>query len=83
MLVLDENLTLNERPAMLVGGIVGWEEGQNDLFNPQSPRNRDDCLAPFRVLRSKAVERGIELHTLDVSAYIRYFGCDIVGRHIP
>ena len=66
MLVLDQNLTLNERPAMLVGGIVGWEEGQDDLFNPQSPRNRDDCLAPFRVLRAKAAERGIELHTLDV-----------------
>jgi len=66
MLVLDQNLTLNKRPAMLVGGIVGWEDGQDDLFNPQSPRNRDDCLAPFRVLRSKAAERGIELHTLDV-----------------
>jgi hypothetical protein len=51
---------------MLVGGIVGWEEGQDDLFNPQSPRNRDDCLEPFRVLRAKAAEQGIELHTLDV-----------------
>ena len=51
---------------MVVGGIVGWEEGQDDLFNPQSPRNRDDCLEPFRVLRAKAAERGIELHTLDV-----------------
>ena len=51
---------------MVVGGIVGWEEGQDDLFNPLSPRNRDDCLEPFRVLRAKAAERGIELHTLDV-----------------
>ena len=51
---------------MLVGGIVGWEEGQDDLFNPQSPRNRDDCLEPFRVLQAKAAEQDIELHTLDV-----------------
>ena len=51
---------------MLVGGIVGWEEGQDDLFNPQSPRNRDDCLEPFRVLQAKATQQGIELHTLDV-----------------
>ena len=51
---------------MLVGGIVGWGEGQDDLFNPHSPRNRDDCLEPFRVLRSVALARGIELHTLDV-----------------
>jgi hypothetical protein len=51
---------------MLVGGIVGWEEGQDDLFNPHSTRNRDDCLEPFRVLRATALARGIQLHTLDV-----------------
>ena len=51
---------------MLVGGIVGWGEGQDDLFNPHSPRNRDDCLEPFRVLRETALASGIELHTLDV-----------------
>lgn len=51
---------------MLVGGIVGWEEGHDDLFNPLSPRNRDDCLEPFRVLRNKAADRQISLHTLDV-----------------
>jgi alpha(1,3/1,4) fucosyltransferase len=51
---------------MLVGGIVGWEEGQDDLFNPHSARNRDDCLHPFRVLRATALARGIQLHTLDV-----------------
>ena len=47
-------------------GIVGWEEGRDDLFNPQSPRNRDDCLAPFRVLREIALQHNIQLHTLDV-----------------
>jgi len=51
---------------MLVGGIVGWEEGQDDLFNPHSTRNRDDCLQPFRVLRATALARNIQLHTLDV-----------------
>ena len=47
-------------------GIVGWEAGDDDLFDPQSPRNRDDCLEPFRALRDKAAEQGIELHTIDV-----------------
>lgn len=51
---------------MLVGGIVGWEEGHNDLFNPNSPRNRDDCLEPFRVLRAQAQQKNIQLHTIDV-----------------
>ncbi len=52
---------------MLIGSIVGWEVGQDDLFSPQSPRNRDDCLEPFRVLKAQALARGIELHTLDVN----------------
>jgi hypothetical protein len=47
-------------------GIVGWEAGGDDLFNPQSPRNRDNCLEPFRILQTKAAEQGIELHTIDV-----------------
>lgn len=51
---------------MLVGGIVGWEEGRDDLFNPSSPRNRDDCLEPFRVLKALAQQKNIQLHTLDV-----------------
>jgi len=53
---------------MLVGGIVGWERGLDDLFNPHSFRNRDDCLEPFRVLRSEAYARDIQLHTFDVLA---------------
>ena len=52
---------------MLIGSIVGWEAGQDDLFNPQSPRNRDDCLEPFRVLKALALACGIELHTIDVN----------------
>ena len=51
---------------MLNMGIVGWGEGRDDLFNPQSPRNRDDCLEPFRVLRAQAQTRNIQLHTIDV-----------------
>ena len=50
---------------MLVGGIVGWGEGHDDIFNPHSPRNRDNCLEPFRVLRAQALTRDIQLHTLD------------------
>jgi len=52
---------------MLIGSIVGWELGQDDLFNPQSPRNRDDCLEPFRALKAQALACGIELHTLDIN----------------
>ena len=50
---------------MLVGGIVGWGEGHDDIFNPNSTRNRDNCLEPFRVLRAQALARDIQLHTLD------------------
>lgn len=51
---------------MLIGGIVGWEEGRDDLFDRHSLRNRDDCLEPFRVLREEAQKLDIQLHTLDV-----------------
>ena len=51
---------------MLVGGIVGWGEGHDDIFDPNSLRNRDNCLEPFRVLRAQALARNIQLHTLDV-----------------
>ena len=53
---------------MLLGNIVGWDRGQDDLFNPLSTRNRDDCLEPFRVLREVALQHGIELHTPDLNA---------------
>ena len=51
---------------MLIGGIVGWSGLKDDLFDVNSPRNRDDCLAPFRVLRDKAIALDIQLHTIDV-----------------
>ena len=51
---------------MLIGSIYGWEIGRDDLFDPQSSRNRDDCLEPMRVMREYAYSRGIELHTEDV-----------------
>jgi hypothetical protein len=47
------------------GAIAGWENGQDDIFNENSSRNRDDCLEPFRMLRQSGEERGIELHTSD------------------
>jgi hypothetical protein len=51
---------------MLIGGIVGWSDPKDDLFDVNSSRNRDDCLAPFRVLREKASVLNIQLHTIDV-----------------
>jgi len=52
---------------MLIGSIYGWENGGDDIFNPQSPRNRDNCLEPMRILREVAASQGIELHTADVN----------------
>ncbi|CAM3655677.1 glycosyltransferase family 10 domain-containing protein [Polynucleobacter brandtiae] len=51
---------------MLIGSIYGWEFGKDDLFDPRSQRNRDDCLEPFRVLRNYASLNGVELHTCDM-----------------
>jgi hypothetical protein len=58
---------------MLVGNIIGWDRGQDDLFNPLSTRNRDDCLEPFRVLRDVAFKHDIELHTPDVNELHKKF----------
>ena len=52
---------------MLIGSIYGWENGGDDIFNPQSQRNRDNCLEPMRVLEQAAIQQGIELHTADVN----------------
>lgn len=51
---------------MLIGSIYGWELGKDDLFNPLSSRNRDDCLEPMRELQKYALSKGIELHTEDL-----------------
>lgn len=53
---------------MIIGSIYGWESGRDDLFDPNSLRNRDDCLEPFRVMREYALQKGIELHTSDIVA---------------
>ena len=52
---------------MLNASIYGWESGRDDLFNPLSPRNRDNCLEPMRVLQQTALARGIKFHTADVT----------------
>lgn len=36
------------------------------LFNPTSIQNRDDCLAPWRYLKSEGEKTNISFHTLDV-----------------
>lgn len=51
---------------MLVGSIYGWEPGKDDIFNPLSKRNRDDCLEPMREMKKYGLTKGIELHTVDV-----------------
>jgi hypothetical protein len=51
---------------MLIGSIYGWEIGKDDLFDPLSIRNRDDCLEPMRELQKYALSKGIELHTADI-----------------
>lgn len=51
---------------MIIGSIVGWEGGQDGLFDSANPRNRDDCLEPFRLLKEYAKTKGIEFHTPDV-----------------
>ena len=53
---------------MLTGSIYGWENGRDDIFNPQSSRNRDDCLEPMRLMSAVARQNDIELHTADVNA---------------
>lgn len=52
---------------MLTGSIYGWENGEDDIFNLHSVRNRDNCLEPMRLLQSVAQQNGIALHTADVN----------------
>lgn len=52
---------------MLTGSIYGWENGKDDIFDPQSLRNRDNCLEPMRLLEVVASQNGISLHTADIN----------------
>ena len=52
---------------MLTANIYGWEPGGDDLFNPSSTRNRDNCLAPMRALQKSALAQDIQFHTADVT----------------
>jgi hypothetical protein len=52
---------------MLTGSIYGWESGRDDIFDPQSLRNRDDCLEPMRLMEELARKNDISLHTADVN----------------
>ena len=52
---------------MLNGSIYGWENGDDDIFDLHSPRNRDNCLQPMRLMNVMARQSGISLHTADVS----------------
>ena len=52
---------------MLTGSIYGWENGGDDIFDPLSLRNRDDCLEPMRFMEGLARQHGIVFHTTDVN----------------
>lgn len=52
---------------MLIGSIYGWENGGDDIFNPHSARNRDNCLEPMRLLQHVAEQNQITLHTADIN----------------
>lgn len=52
---------------MIVGNVLGWDSGGDDLFRVDSHRNRDDCLEPFRVLNQFALSSGVVLHTPDIN----------------
>lgn len=54
---------------MIIGSIYGWENGEDDIFDPHSSRNRDDCLEPMRVMEAMSRQRGVELHTADVNQH--------------
>ena len=51
---------------MVIGSIYGWENGGDDIFNPSSSRNRDNCLEPLRLLEQLSRHHGIQLHTADI-----------------
>ena len=53
---------------MLIGSIFGGGFLNDDIFEVTNPRNRDDCLEPFRVMREYAQKCGVELHTADLVA---------------
>jgi hypothetical protein len=52
---------------MLIGSICGWENGNDDIFNPLSQRNRDNCLEPMRIMQEFSLQHGIQLHTADIN----------------
>ncbi len=52
---------------MIVGNIIGWSGGNDDIFDVNSIRNRDDCLRPYRILRDICLSKDIVLHTPDVN----------------
>lgn len=50
---------------MIVGIDVGKDYAKDELFNPKSIHNRDNCLGPWHLLQSALRKRDIEIHTLD------------------
>lgn len=51
-------------PNLAIAPFYPYE--RDTLFDPASPLNRDDCLAFFRLLRSRLAAGGAWCHTIDV-----------------
>ncbi len=50
---------------MKIGLVVGEAYGDNEIFRPESPLNRDNCLVHLHRLRERLLARGLELVTQD------------------
>lgn len=52
---------------MRLAVLLGSGLAENRIFNRASPANRDDCFAPYVLLRESFLAQGIELNTADVN----------------
>ncbi len=56
---------MNPRDVTLFIDPVSHQFLRNELFNPNSPLNRDNCHAPYFYMREVLQSKGIEVHTAD------------------
>jgi hypothetical protein len=52
---------------MKVASLRGSGLASNNIFDSNSAANRDDCFAPYVLLRSQMLEAGISLNTVDIN----------------
>jgi len=56
---------MNPRDVTLFIDPISHHFLQNEMFNPNSPFNRDNCHAPYFYMREVLQSKGIEVHTAD------------------